>query len=94
MYQDHNITMNYIQSFRKTSKFSRIHMSIRSVPLQFTECLSYLDTQYIDFISIPLSETTINSSHINYNIPNYNMEIHFRKRNKGGGVNLYIQNQY
>ena len=37
------------QSFRKTSNFSLIHLNIRSVPLHFTECMSYLDTLDIDF---------------------------------------------
>ena len=81
------------QSFRKTSNFSLIHLNIRSVPLHFTEFMSYLDTLDIDFKIIAFSETAINSSHINYNIPNYNVEINFRKKKKGGGVSLYIQNQ-
>ena len=81
------------QSFRKTSNFSLIHLNIRSVPLHFTEFMSYLDTLDIDFKIIAFSETAINSSHINYNIPNYNVEINFRNKKKGGGVSLYIQNQ-
>ena len=81
------------QSFRKTSNFSLTHLNIRSVPLHFTQCMSYLDTLDIDFKIISLSETTINSSHINYNIPNYNVDINFRKKKKGGGVSLYIPNQ-
>ena len=48
------------QSFRKTSNFSLIHLNIRSVPLHFTECMSYLDTLDIAFKIIALSETVIN----------------------------------
>ena len=81
------------QSFRKTSNFSLIHLNNRSVPLHFTEFMSYLDSLDIDFKIMALSETAINSSHINYNIPNYNMEIHFRKKKNGSGVSLYIQIQ-
>ena len=81
------------QSFRKTSHFSLIHLNIKSVPLHFTEFMSYFDTLDIDFKIIALSETAINSRHINYNIPYYNVEINFRKKNKGGGVSFYIQNQ-
>ena len=55
--------------------------------------MSYIDTLDIYYKIIELSETTINSSHINYNIPNYNVEINFRKKKKGGGVSLYIHNQ-
>ena len=50
--------------------------------------MSYLDTLDIDFKII-----AINSSQINYNIPNCNLEINYRKKKKGGGVSLYIQNQ-
>ena len=56
--------------------------------------MSYLDTLDIGFKIIALSEIAINSSHINYNTPNYNVEINFRKKKKGGGVRLYIQNQF
>ena len=55
--------------------------------------MSYLDTLDIDFKIIALSETAINSRHINYNIPNYSVEINFRKKKEGGGVILNIQNQ-
>ena len=50
--------------------------------MYFTEFMSYLDTLDIDFKNIAL-----------HSITNYNVEIHFRKKNKGGGVSLYIQNQ-
>ena len=84
-------SINHLE--KKTSNVSLIHLNIRSVPLHFTECMSYLDTLDIDFKIIALSETVINSSHINYNIPNYNVEINFRKNKNCGGVSLYIQNQ-
>ena len=55
--------------------------------------MPYVDTLDIDFKIIAFSETAINSSHINYNIPNYNVEMNFRKKKKDGGVSFYIQNQ-
>ena len=71
-----------INHLEKTSNFSLIHLNIRSVPLHFTEFISYLDTLDIDFKIIAFSETAINSSHIKYNIPNYNVEknLEIRKR--------------
>ena len=39
---------------------------------------------------IDLSETAINSTHATYNIPNYNAEMNYRERKRGGRVNLYI----
>ena len=41
---------------------------------------------------IALSETAINSTHTNYNISNYNCEMDFRSKRKGGGVSFYIHN--
>ena len=67
-----------------------MHLNIRNVPLHFTEFLCYLDTLDIEFKIIALSETAINSTHTNYNIPRYNCEMDFRSKRKGGGVSLYI----
>ena len=39
---------------------------------------------------IVLSETAINSTHVIYNIPNYNIELNYREKKRGGGVSLYI----
>ena len=78
--------------FKKNDNFSLIHMNIRSVRLHFSEFLSYLSTLNIDFSIIALSETAINSNDINYVIPNYNVEMNYRKKKKGGGVSLYIHN--
>ena len=58
--------------------------------MHFTEFLSYLDTLSIEFSIIALSEIAINSNHISYNISNYNMEMDYRQKKRGGGVSLYI----
>ena len=39
-----------------------------------------------------MSETAINSTHALYNIPNYNVEMNYREKKRGGGVSLYINN--
>ena len=41
---------------------------------------------------IAISETWIKPYHINYTIPNYNLEQDFRLHKRGGGVCLYIHN--
>ena len=58
--------------------FSLIHLNIRSVPLHFSECISYLDTLNTEFKLLALSETGINNQHTSYNIPNYNLEMDYR----------------
>ena len=77
---------NFNIKFKKCTNFSLIHMNIRSVRLHFSEFLSYLNTLNIDFSIIALSETSINSNDIDYVIPNYNVEMNYRKKKKGGGV--------
>ena len=66
---------NFNLHFKKNTNFSLIHMNIRSVPLHFSEFLSYLNTLDIEFSIIALSETAIHSNDIDYIIPNYNVEI-------------------
>ena len=78
---------------RNSGNLSLLHLNIRSVRSHFTEFLCYLDTLDIDFKIIGLSETSINETDINYNIPKYNYELDCRQRRRGGGgggVSLYI----
>ena len=78
--------------FRNSGNLSLLHLNIRSVRSHFTEFLCYLDTLDIDFKIIGLSETSINETDINYNIPKYTYELNCRQRRRGvgGGVSLYI----
>ena len=87
---DYYNEQEFNRKFSNNSSFSLIHLNIRSVPLHFDEFLCYLDTLDIEFKMIALSETAINSTHTNYNISNYNCEMDFRSKKKGGGVSLYI----
>jgi len=93
---NNNVTSNYYDEngfnakFHNNNNLSLIHLNIRSVPLHFSEFLSYLDTLDIHFKIIALSETAININHITYNIPSYRLEMHHRLKRKGGGVSLYI----
>ena len=72
--------------FRNSGNLSLLHLNIRSVRSHFTEFLCYLDTLDIDFKIIGLSETSINETDINYNIPKYNYELNCRQR---WGKSLY-----
>ena len=71
-----------------------LHLNIRSVVSHFTEFLCYLDTLNFAFKVIALSETAINATSINYNIPNYSCEMNIRENRKGGGVSLYVHNTF
>ena len=62
---NHALTSEYYNemSFNNTcsdnQNLSLLYLNIRSVPLHFTECLSYLDTLNINFKIIALCETAI-----------------------------------
>ena len=87
-----NNTKYYTEhSFRKkivkTTNLSLFHLNIRSIPDHFLEFTSFLDV--LDELKvIALSETWIKAHHINYNLPNYNMEQNYRIKKRGGGVCL------
>ena len=80
--------------YKSNSNFSLLHLNIRSVVSHFTEFLCYLDTLNFVFKVIALSETAINATSINYNIPNYSCEMNIRVNRKGGGVSLYVHNTF
>ena len=80
--------------YKSNSNFSLLHLNIRSVVSHFTEFLCYLDTLNFAFKLIALSETAINATSINYNIPNYSCEMNIRENRKGGGVSLYVHNTF
>ena len=77
-------------TFCQKLNLSIFHLNIRSVPLHFSELVLYLDVLNIDFSIIALSETAINSTHVSYDIPNYNVEMNYREKKRGGGVSMYI----
>ena len=83
---------NFNKVFKLSNELSIIHLNIRSVPANFSQLRAQLDTLYVNFITIALSETAINSHHTCYNIPGYTVEQDFRSKRKGGGVALYIAN--
>ena len=63
---------------------------VYGIPTHFNEFVSYLDTIHIDFKIIALSETWITKSHILYGIVNYNGELDYLPKRRGGGTSLYI----
>ena len=71
---------------------SMFHLNIRSIPDHILELTSLLNNLNIELKIIAISETWIKPYHINYNIPNYNLEQDFRLHKRGGGVCLYMHN--
>ena len=68
------------------------HLNIRSLPEHFIEFTAYIEHLNIDSKIIGLSETWLKPHHIDYFIPNYNIENELRIKRRGGGVSLYIHN--
>ena len=67
-----------------------LHLNIRSIPDPFLQVTSLLNNLNIELKIVAISETWIKPFHINYNIPNYNIEQDFRLQKRGGGVCLYL----
>ena len=67
-----------------------LHLNIRSIPDHFLQLTSLLNNLNIELKIVAISETWIKPFHINYNIPNYNIEQDFRLQKRGGGVSLYL----
>ena len=84
--------ISFNNSFSDNQYLSLLHLNIRSVPLHYTEFVSYLDTLNVHFKIIALSETAINSHHAIYRMPNYSIEMNHREKKKGGGTSIYIHN--
>ena len=84
------------QTFKEKFKFnntlSMYHLNIRSLPEHFIEFTAYNEHLNIDFKILALSETWLKPHHIDYIIPNYNIENELRIKRRGGGVSLYIHN--
>ena len=76
---------DFNNKFRNSGNLSLLHLNIRSVRSHFIEFLCYLDTLDLDFKIIGFSETSINDTDINYNIPNCNYELNCRQKRRGGG---------
>ena len=67
-----------------------LHLNIRSIPDHFLQLTSLLNNLNIELEIVAISKTCIKSFHINYNIPNYNIEQDFRLQNQEEGVCLYL----
>ena len=76
---NHTMTSGYYyeisfnNTFSDNQCLSLLHLNIRSIPLHFTEFVSYLDTLNVHFKIIALSETAINSQYAIYIMPNYSI---------------------
>ena len=81
---------SFNNTFSDNQNISFLHLNIRSVPLSYTECLSYLHTLNVNFKIIALSKTAINSHHTIYRMPHYNIEMNYRVKKMGGGTHVYI----
>ena len=68
------------------------YLNIRSIPDHFTELTSLLINLETEIKVIAISETWLKPSHINFNIPIYNMEQELHPKKRASGVALYLYN--
>ena len=90
------VGLHNLKDYRKKSKFSCMHINIRSLPDKFDKfkiCLTNLDNEKIQFDAILLCETFLSDkNHDLFNIPGYTFISRHRKHYRQGGVGIYIKN--
>ena len=75
--------------------FSLFHLNIRSAPKNLDKLEQYLKNLDHDFSIIGLTETWFKDSNVlTYNLSGYKHEHIFRKVKSGGGVSLFIKENY
>src|ERR1044072_2313284 len=79
----------------KVSKLTLLHYNIRSLPKHHDDFSNYLSYQNINFDIVVLSETFLNNHNKdNYPIPGYYGTHLIRNDKRGGGVSIYIRNEF
>ena len=63
--------ISFNNTFSDYQNLSLLYLNIRSLPIHFTECASYLDTLNVVSKIIALSETVINSYTATHIMSNY-----------------------
>lgn len=73
-----------------------VHFNVRSLRNKFDDVINYLISFFFSFSLIALAETWLNESHINdeTQIPGYRNVMVNRKHKTGGGVSLYIKDDF
>ena len=91
-----SVGLQHLKDYRQNSKFSCMHINIRSLPDKFDRLkkfLTNLDNEKIQFDAILLCETFLtDTNHDLFNIPGYTFISRHRKHYRQGGVGIYIKN--
>ena len=89
------------ESFNTTFKrnlmnnFSLFHINIRSLPKHHTELSCYLENLNVNFSVIGISETWLNDSNCElYGIAGYSHIYQYRSSRIGGGVSLFLKEDW
>ena len=90
------VGLQHLKDYRQNSKFSCMHLNIRSLPDTFDKLkkfLTNLDNEKIQFDAILLCETFLtDTNHDLFNIPGYTFISRHRNHYRQGGVGIYIKN--
>ena len=81
------VGLQHLKDYRQNSKFSCMHLNIRSLPDKLKKFLTNLDNEKIQFDAIILCETFLtDTNHDLFNIPGYTFISRHRKHYRQGGV--------
>ena len=90
------VGLQHLKDYKQNSKFSCMHLNIRSLPDKFDKFklfLTNLDNEKIQFDAILLCETFLTDTNRDlFNIPGYTFISRHRKHYRQGGVGIYIKN--
>lgn len=87
--------LNYLCLSLPPDIFSTFHLNIRSLPSNYDKFIHYLSSLKHDFSVIALSETwQTEASREIYKLPNYNVVHNVKEDRSGGGVSLFIHDDY
>ena len=85
---NHSVEIQY-KFNRNNDSLSMLHLNIRNIHDHFLQLTSLLNNLNTELKIVAISETWITPFHINYNIPNYNIEQAFRLQKEEEG-SIYI----
>ena len=76
-----------------SQSFSLLHLNIRSIPKNINNLELYLQSLYLQFSIIGLTETWLRASNFaTFNLHGYKHDCLYRESKIGGGVSVFINN--
>ncbi len=84
----------HLEKFDSKTKFSMLHLNIKSISNKFDSSKQVIDTLNLHFQKIGLTETWLTDNNVDcFALDEYEYLSSNRKQKRGGGVGLYLSKQ-